>query len=296
MGRFLNRVLDLPHLGMGVSTEYGAFRSANALNIKALRWDHPAFAQFLEVGVSLDTGLDEDTMEWCKGGLPTTYHFLDINLDDPQDLDDGWLDGFRRMQSILKPAWVCGDAGLWHFGRRERGHMLLLPPILSLDGAKRMADGILRMRDTLGLEVIPENPPGHVFVGDLHILDFFAQVVERADTGMLLDAAHLAIYQAAMGHASTTGLDGFPISRIIEMHVAGASTSTVDDLEIIEDDHTVNVLPDTWTILRETVGQAKNLKAIVFECERNELQQCLPGFEQIQSLCVGSPFATGRSA
>jgi uncharacterized protein (UPF0276 family) len=293
MSHFLHRVQDLPHLGIGVSTEYGALRSAHALNIEHLLRDHPEFAQFLEVGVAMETGLDDDTLAWRELGRPTTYHFLDINIDDPLDLDQAWLEGFEHIKEILEPAWVCGDAGLWHFGRRERGHMLLLPPILSLDAAKRMADGIVHLRDRLGLEIIPENPPGHVFVGDLHLLDFFAQVMDLADTGMLLDAAHLAIYQDAMGYAPTTGLDAFPTERIVEMHIAGASRTEVEGLEIIEDDHTVEVLPATWQIFAETTVKAPNLKAIVFECERNDLTHCLPGFREIQSMTRTSPFGAG---
>ena len=121
------------------------------------------------------------------------------------------MDGaFRQTRGAVQPAWICGDAGLWHFGRRERGHMLLLPPILTRDSARELAQGIIRLREHTGLEVLPENPPGHVFVGDLHLLDFFALVLDEADTGMLLDAAHLAIYQQVMGHDPLTGLDGFP--------------------------------------------------------------------------------------
>ena len=46
MTSFTERVRDLPHLGIGVSTEYGAFRSADALDLEVLEAAHPEFAQF----------------------------------------------------------------------------------------------------------------------------------------------------------------------------------------------------------------------------------------------------------
>ncbi len=281
---FDQRVQALPHLGVGVSTEYGAFTAEGALDLMLLLETHPQFAQFLEVGVEVTKGLDSDAQAWIRDGRPTTYHFLDVNLDDPRDIAEPWLSEVRAIVDAMKPAWMCGDAGLWHFGRRERGHMLLLPPILSEESAKEMAAGIVTLRDEIGLEVLPENPPGHVYVGDLHLLDFFGRVCELADTGVLLDAAHLAIYQRVMGYDPLTGLDGFPLDRIVEVHVAGASHLDVEGLSIIEDDHTVDVLPDTWEIMERVAPNAKNLRAVVFECERNSMDLCLPGFQRISDL------------
>ncbi len=286
---FEQRVRALPHLGIGVSTEYGAGDGTGSLDVEALRREHPRFAGFLEVGIEIAKGLDAHAQGWCAAGRPTTYHFLDVNLDEQEDLDAEWLAAVSAMIEQVKPAWLCGDAGLWHHGPRERGHMLLLPPILSDDAAKEMAEGIIALREATGLEVLPENPPGHVYVGPLHLLDFFARVCELADTGMLLDAAHLAIFQRVRGHAPTTGLDGFPVHRIVEMHVAGATAIEVDGLALVEDDHTVDVLPDTWAIVEHVAPRASALRAVVFECERNTLEATLPGFGRIQDVLVGTP-------
>ncbi len=236
----------------------------------------------MEIGVEIDKGLDPDDRAWIASGGATTYHFLDINLDDPSDQDDDWLDEVRAAISEMRPAWMCGDAGLWHFGPRDRAQMTLLPPILCADAAADLATGITHLREQVGLEVLPENPPGTVFLGDLHLLDFFAQVVERADTGMLLDCAHLAIYQRLQGHEPLTGLDAFPLDRVVELHVAGGVERERDGFRWVEDDHTPDVLPETWTIFEHLVERAQNLKAVVFECERNPLERCLSGFSRIE--------------
>jgi uncharacterized protein (UPF0276 family) len=159
--------------------------------------------------------------------------------------------------------------------------MLLQPPVLSADAAEALADGVVRLRDAVGHEVLPENPPGQVYLGALHLLDFFARVVERADTGMLLDCAHLAMFQRLRGHAPTTALDGFPLDRVVELHVAGGTERTTDGYAWVEDDHTPGVLADTWTILEHVVPRAPNLRAVVFECERNPIAACLDGFTRI---------------
>lgn len=296
MTAFAERVRALPTLGIGVSTEYGAGDAPGGLDVPALRAAHPEFAAFLELGIETAKGLDRHARDWIAAGLPTTYHFLDVNLDEPVDyLDPRWLDEVRHFIGEARPAWLCGDVGLWHFGPRDRNHMLLLPPVLTDDGAKEMAEGIIALREATGLEVLPENPPGQVFMGDLHLLDYYARLCEYADTGLLLDAAHLAIYQRVCGHAPTTGLDGFPAERVVEFHVAGATTKTVDGLTIYEDDHTPAVLDDTWAILEAVGPKARELRAVIFECERNPLEQVVPGFRQIEATLADTPFGRRRA-
>ena len=139
MTAFADRVRDVPTLGLGNSTEYGAAAAPSALDPLTLRATYPAFAAFLEIGVEVSKGLDDTARRWVHEGFPTTYHFLDLNLEDEEDFDAPWLTAAARLAAQIQPAWVCGDAGLWHFGRRERGHMLLLPPVLSAEAARQQA-------------------------------------------------------------------------------------------------------------------------------------------------------------
>ena len=81
MARFSERVRDLPRLGIGVSTEYGASLQPGSLDVWALRRERAHFARFLELGVEIAKGLDDDAERWVTQGLPSTYHFLDINRE-----------------------------------------------------------------------------------------------------------------------------------------------------------------------------------------------------------------------
>ena len=143
---FLERAQALPSLGIGVSTEYGASSADGALDVMALRRAHPEYASFLEIGVEISKGLDADDRAWVAAGGSTTYHFLDVNLDDPSDMDEPWLEKVRHTVDAIRPAWMCGDAGMWHFGPRDRAQMTLLPPILSEDSARDLCDGVAKLR------------------------------------------------------------------------------------------------------------------------------------------------------
>ncbi len=276
---FSRRVEPLPRLGVGISTELGA--GIEGLDILAFTRAHPNLVHFLEVGADVDRGFDDLPARWVGLGLPTTYHFLDINLEESEDLDDEWTRATIAQAAQIRAAWLCGDAGLWHVGPRERGHGVLMPPILCESSAHEMADNIVRLREATGYEVLPENPPAHVFLGDRHLLDYFAAVTERADSGFLLDLAHLAIYQRVAGHAPDTGLDGFPLEHIVEIHVAGGSPFEHAGQTFVDDDHSPEPLPEVWDLLEQVVDRAPNLRAIVYECERNAAEQVRPRFERL---------------
>jgi uncharacterized protein (UPF0276 family) len=279
---FAARVRSLPRLGIGISTEYGA--GAGGLDVNRLRIERPDLVSFLEVGADLERGVDADARAWAAAGAPTTLHFLDVNLEDEADADDAWVAAVAALARELGAAWLCGDAGLWHVGPRDRGHGVLLPPILTPASAAGMARAIRELRVRSGFEVLPENPPAHVFLGPLHLLDYFARVVDEADGGMLLDVAHLAIYQRACGHAPRTGLDGFPLERVVEVHVAGGRPFRHGARTFVDDDHGPDVLPDTWQILGHVLERAPRLRALVFECERNRADEVVPTFERLKSL------------
>jgi alpha-D-ribose 1-methylphosphonate 5-phosphate C-P lyase len=75
--------------------------------------------------------------------------------------------------------------------------------------------------------------------------------------------------------------DDFPFERVVELHVAGATKRVHEGLELYDDSHTPEPAPETWAIFEHIVARAKNLKAVVFECEKNTAEECVPGFERI---------------
>jgi uncharacterized protein (UPF0276 family) len=278
---FSERVRALPRLGLGISTEFGASRTG--LDINALRRGRPDLVSFLEIGVDLERGVDADAWQWVRSGGPCTYHFLDLNLEEADDLAKADVLAVKGLATELKAAWICGDAGLWYVGRRDRGHGALMPPILCPESADEMARGVLALREGTGFEVLPENPPAHVYLGDLHLLDYYARVAGRADCGLLLDAAHLAVYQLVTGHAPLDGLDGYPVDRVVEIHVAGGTTFESGGRTFVDDDHGLSILPGTRQILEAVIPRATNLKAVVLECERNRVEEVVPIFEMLKS-------------
>ena len=120
----------------------------------------------------------------------------------------------------------------------------------------------MTFRDATGHEVFPENPPGHVFVGDLHLLDFFAQVMTQ--TRMLLT---LPIWPFINGQWAMHPRRGSRTFRWI----GSSKCTSLGPANLKSTDcpwsrmTTVEVLPETWEIVRSVGGAATELRAVVFE-------------------------------
>lgn len=277
--RFHDWIKKQPRLGIGISAEFNARPSIRPLEF-AQR--HPGLIEFVEYGTEATKGLDVEILRWVDAGGAATYHFLDLNVEEDEDLDAEWLTATSEHARRIKSPWLCGDAGLWHFGPRDRGHGLLLPPIYAPESAALSAANLSRLMERTELMVLPETPPALHPVGEMHMLEWFAEVVTRADTGLVLDAAHLAIYQRQLGLDPCHGLAAFPVERVVEVHVAGGSERHLESgFRWIEDDHKAHVLQDTWTILETMLPRANALKAIVFECEHNAEEDVVDGFRRL---------------
>ncbi len=69
---------------------------------------------------------------------------------------------------------------------------------------------------------------------------------------------------------------------MVELHVAGGTVRDVDGLEWIDDDHGPEPLGEVWQIFAAVAARAKNLKAVVYECERNPAEEVLGNFARIR--------------
>ncbi|MBA2321680.1 MAG: DUF692 family protein [Deltaproteobacteria bacterium] len=276
---FSERVAALPRLGIGVSTEFGAGNTPAVLVARGQ-------VDFVEVGADLERGVDDAVRAHVAAGGRTTWHFLDVNLEDPADRDDRWADEVAASARAVGAAWLCGDAGRWRIGPRDRGHGVLLPPILCAESAAALADGVTWLRERSGLDVLPENPPGQVWIGPWDVLRYFAEVADRADCGLLLDVSHLAIHRRATGRGPLDGLDDFPLDRVVEVHVAGSAPRLREGRWFAEDDHGPDPLPETWEILARVVAGARNLRAVVVECERNPPDVAAALIARVREACA----------
>jgi hypothetical protein len=122
--------------------------------------------------------------------------------------------------------------------------------VLCRESALGTADNIRRNRGVDRIAVLPENPPSVVYLGPLHILDYFAAVSERAGC-VAARCAHLAIFQHLRGLPPYRA-DGSARQGRGDAH-AGGTLKGRRWFAYVDDSHSPEPISETWEIFEYVV-------------------------------------------
>lgn len=180
-------------------------------------------------------------------GRPVHLHGVSLNLGGSSPIDPVFLRAVRALMDELHTTTYSD-----HLAASGDAHQLydLFPIPFTRAEAIRVSDRIKQVQDVLGLRISVENTTWYTNIGDLSEVDFLADVVERADCGILLDLNNIAV-----NHKNHGGLDlaafvhRIDLRRVSYLHVAGHEFD--DRFGLYIDTHSEPVEPGTAEVARQ---------------------------------------------
>jgi hypothetical protein len=221
-------------MGFGLAGEYGSHLT-RALVEQGLHMIYPI--DFIEYGGTIEKGLDPTITAWTEAGLAAVYHILDFNVSEATVVDATWVEKTRQMASRLRSPWLTGDIGYWHYGRMLHENTGLVHPLLTKNCLDVTVDNVVAISELVGIPYYPENTPYYYATGDIDLLDFYAELIDRSGSRMVFDCTHFFQYQHARNRRPLDGLDSFPVDRVAEIHLAGSLVLSGNGVSIVEDTH-----------------------------------------------------------
>jgi len=198
--------------------------------------------------------------------VPVLFHPVHLNLYGPELEDAAALAHLDAHARGVGSAWVGNDVGWWHRRGQPLPGYLYLPPPLTPQGLDDAVAHAAHVQAHLSVPLVLENPVAGWRCGGLHVLDFMAALHQRTGCPLLLDLGHLLSAQLAAGLPPATGLDGFPLDAVVEVHVAGGVvTRSASGRGFYADDHTQPVREEVFGLLAELLPRLPALRALVFE-------------------------------
>ncbi|WNZ58854.1 DUF692 family protein [Myxococcus sp. MxC21-1] len=197
--------------------------------------------------------------------VPVLFHPVHLNLWGPalepvQALKD--LDAHARA---VESPWVGNDVGWWHVdGQPFPGYLYFTPPFNEA-GLEACVSHALHVQQHLSVPLALENPAVLARRGQWHVLDFMAKLHARTGAPLLLDLGHLLSHQLSAGLPLQTGLDGFPLDQVIELHIAGGVVTRRGPRSFYVDDHTQPVREELFDLLASLIPRCPSLRAVTFE-------------------------------
>jgi uncharacterized protein (UPF0276 family) len=260
---------QLPFRGLGLSSNLSVHDVPEPW---ALLEAAPGLFDVVEYSAPLDMGRARReaslfSVLWeARDRVPVLFHPVHLNLYGPE-LESEEALGFLDAQArAVKSAWVGNDVGWWHHRGQQLPGYLYLPPPLSAEGLADATAHARHVQAHLSVPLVLENPVVAWRRGGMHVLDFMAELHRRSGCPLLLDLGHLLSAQLASGLPLAEGLDGFPLSAVVEVHIAGGVvTHGESGRGFYADDHTQPVREELFALLAELLPRLPSLRALVFE-------------------------------
>ncbi|MFL5352390.1 DUF692 family multinuclear iron-containing protein [Archangium sp.] len=282
----------LPWRGLGLSSNLDAADQPHPYRLLA---ESPGLFDFVEYSAPLS--LDE-TREHAslfprmwerRQDVPVLFHPVHLNLYGPELEPVTALEAMDAHARAVGSAWVGNDIGWWHSGGQPfPGYLYFTPPFTEA-GVRDSVAHALHVQSHLSVPLALENPAAFAKRGELHVLDFMARVHACTGLPLLLDLGHLLSYQLAAGLPLEAGLDGFPLDKVIEIHIAGGVITRRHGRGYYVDDHTQPVREELFGLLESLLPRCPSLRAVTFEGDGHPDEVAVLTLRRLRALVPATP-------
>jgi hypothetical protein len=201
-------------------------------------------------------------------------HAISLSLGSAEGLDAAYLDKLARLVNRLNPPWWSEHVSFTRAGGIDIGHLSPLP--FTDEAVEVLRRNVCEARERIHAPLILENITYTLAVpgaSPMREADFLAEVLERADCGLLLDVMNLHANALNHGYSVEDFLARLPAERIVQLHFVGGHWHD----GVLIDSHSRPTPDEVWALVRKVAARAP-VKGMVLERDEN-----LPPFSELLS-------------
>jgi len=193
-----------------------------------------------------------------------SVHGVGLSIGSMQPLDRAHLARLKTLCERYRPesfsehlAWSTHDSVFLND---------LLPLPYTQETLDRVADHIDEVQETLGRQMLLENPATYVLFSESTIEEtaFLAELTRRTGCGLLLDVNN--VFVAATNHNLNPSdyIARFPLEAVREIHLSGHS-ETVDELgaPLLIDSHDTPVKDPVWALYETVISRTGPVASLI---------------------------------
>jgi len=201
--------------------------------------------------------------------FPISCHGVGLSIGGERPLDKDHLTRLKHLISWLNPASFSEHLA---WSTHEGGYLNdLLPVPYNMETAKRVADHVNEVQDTLNVQMLLENPSVYVAFADstMDEITFINEVVSRTGCGLLLDVNNVFVSGTNQDYAPEDYIANFPVEHIGELHLGGhLEDKDEHGAPLLIDSHNDKVVDPVWTLL-DTLLKRSGPKPILVEWDND---------------------------
>ncbi len=198
-------------------------------------------------------------------------HALNLSLGSAEGLDENYLRQLAALIKRVNPPWWSEHIAFTRAGGVDIGHLAPLPR--THEAVEVLCRNIAAVRRHLEIPLILENityvveMPG----AEMNEAEFLAEVLQRADCGLLLDVTNLYTNSVNHGYDPHEFLARLPLERVVQLHFVGGHWHH----DVLIDSHSQPTPPEVWELMNEVVARTP-VKGVILERDEG-----LPSFAEL---------------
>lgn len=206
------------------------------------------FVEVISENFMVDGGRPLATLERIRARHPVILHGVSMSIGSAHGLDAGYLAKLRSLADRIEPLWVS-DHLCWTRTSAHNSHDLLPMPYTK-EALEVVCDNIDRAQTALGRAMLFENPSSYLTFpeDEMGEWEFIAAMARRTGCYLLLDLNNIYVSACNHGFDARTYVDGLPLDRVRQIHLAGHTPKEEVGGEIVIDTHDREVCDAVWNL------------------------------------------------
>jgi len=190
---------------------------------------------------------------------PVVMHGVSMSLGSVDPLDIGYLQQVKDLAERTNARWVSDHMCFTGVDGINAHDLLPLP--YNEETIKHVSNKIKQAQDFLGKQILVENASTYITYkqSEMTEWEFTAAVAEESDSLMLLDINNIFVSAYNHGYDPLEYLDGIPVERVQQHHIAGHSQY---DGYII-DTHDHDVVQGVWDLYAEAIKRYGEVSVMI---------------------------------
>jgi uncharacterized protein (UPF0276 family) len=203
-------------------------------------------------------------LERVRADVPVALHGVSLSIGGMDPLREEYLSQLSALATRISALSVSDHLCFGTFGGHYAHDLWPLP--YTEEALTHVATRVQRVQDKLGRQLLLENVSSYVAyrASTLSEWEFLAEVVKRADAGILLDVNNVYVSAENHGFSALAYLRGLPRERVQQIHLAGHA----DHGSYLLDDHGCRVSEAVWQLYEQAVALFGPVPTIVEWDER----------------------------
>ncbi len=243
----------IPDLGVGVG-----LRSPHVAHVLRERPPMDWF-EIVSENYFAEGGVQRANLDEVRAHYRLVPHGVSLSIGGTDPLDPDYLERLHLLTTRIGAPW-CSDHLCWTGVGAVDAHDLFPIPYTQ-ETLAHVVERVRRVQGELQIPFALENASSYMEFGESTMpeAEFIAELVERADCGLLLDVNNVFVSAYNHGFDANAYIDAMPSDRVLQIHLAGHT----DKGTYLLDTHSDHVRADVWDLYRRAVRRCGSVTTLV---------------------------------